>query len=236
MNDIYGKDYKVGKAFHIYRPKIIDAEGKETWGILKIENGIYSVEILQEFLDKAVYPIKSNDTFGYTTLGASTVDNENYISFESGQPAQNGTGSKITAGVQLDVTGTVKYKANLYTYVTSADVGNQIANGQTVEVGVTRTVKGWEDFIFITSPSVTGGTNYYLALWTAGWAGGAALVASDSGGASEVGWESLTYGTWPSPVTGENTDTLLYSIYCTYTPGGGEYNPSIARRRLLLRL
>ena len=62
MNDINGKDYKVGKAFHIYRPKIIDAEGKETWGILKIENGIYSVEIPQEFLDKAVYPIRSNDT------------------------------------------------------------------------------------------------------------------------------------------------------------------------------
>src|SRR4030042_761694 len=73
MVDAWGKDYKVGKAFHIYRPKIIDAEGKETLGILKIENGIYSVEIPQDFLDKAVYPIKSNDEFGYhpVTPGSS---------------------------------------------------------------------------------------------------------------------------------------------------------------------
>jgi len=36
-----------------------------------IENGIYSVEIPQEFLDKAVYPIKSNDDFGYASIGSS---------------------------------------------------------------------------------------------------------------------------------------------------------------------
>ena len=71
MNDAYGKDYKVGKAFHIYRPHLIDANGLDAWGNLHIENGIYSVEIPQDFLDKAVYPIKSNDTFGYTSIGAS---------------------------------------------------------------------------------------------------------------------------------------------------------------------
>src|SRR4030042_3248648 len=34
MNDINGKEYKEGKVFHIYRPKIIDTNGTETWGIL----------------------------------------------------------------------------------------------------------------------------------------------------------------------------------------------------------
>ena len=43
MNDSAGKEYKVGKAFHIYRPHIIDATGAETWGNLHIENGIYNV-------------------------------------------------------------------------------------------------------------------------------------------------------------------------------------------------
>ncbi len=71
MNDGAGKDYKVGKAFHIYRPHLIDANGLEAWGNLHIENGIYSVEIPQDFLDNAVYPIKSNDTFGYTSVGAT---------------------------------------------------------------------------------------------------------------------------------------------------------------------
>ena len=65
MNDSAGKDYKTGQAFMIYRPHIIDANGAETWGILNIKDGIYSVEIPQDFLDKAVFPIKSNDTFNW---------------------------------------------------------------------------------------------------------------------------------------------------------------------------
>lgn len=77
MNNKDGKEYKTGKAFHIYRPHIIDAEGKETWGNLHIENGIYSVEIPQDFLDKAVYPIKSNDTVGYGSVGASSSNSTN---------------------------------------------------------------------------------------------------------------------------------------------------------------
>jgi len=72
-NWVGGKEYKTGQLGFIYRPHLFDAEGKEEWGKLHIENGIYSVEIPQEFLDKAVYPIKSNDTFGYTGEGASSI-------------------------------------------------------------------------------------------------------------------------------------------------------------------
>jgi len=61
LNDINGKEYKVGKAGHIYRPKLIDAEGNEAWGNLKIdaEKGTYEVEIPQDFYNNAVYPIRS---------------------------------------------------------------------------------------------------------------------------------------------------------------------------------
>jgi hypothetical protein len=51
-----GKEYKCGKVGHIFRPKIIDSVGTEVWGELKIENGILSVTIPQEFLDKCSYP------------------------------------------------------------------------------------------------------------------------------------------------------------------------------------
>jgi len=65
-NWVGGKEYKAGKFGHIYRPHLYDSNGLEAWGDLHIENGIYSVEIPQEFLDNAVYPIKSNDELGYT--------------------------------------------------------------------------------------------------------------------------------------------------------------------------
>jgi len=75
MNDINGKDYKVGKFGHIPRIKLVDANGWEEWGKLNISEPIkiigdteirnYSVEIPEDFYNDAVYPIKSNDTFGY---------------------------------------------------------------------------------------------------------------------------------------------------------------------------
>ena len=58
VNYVGGKEYKCGKVGHIYRPKITDSAGAEVWGELHIENGILSVTIPQEFLDKAVYPVR----------------------------------------------------------------------------------------------------------------------------------------------------------------------------------
>jgi hypothetical protein len=74
INYTGGKEYKVGKVGHIYRPKIIDSAGTEVWGDLHIENGILSVTIPQYFLDKAIYPVRhaAGLTIGYTGTGAST--------------------------------------------------------------------------------------------------------------------------------------------------------------------
>lgn len=60
-NYVGGKEYKTGKAFHIYRPRIEDANGNWVWGELNIdiEKKLLEVTIPQNFLDKAIYPIIS---------------------------------------------------------------------------------------------------------------------------------------------------------------------------------
>src|SRR3990167_6265919 len=75
MNDIAGMEYKAGKAFHIYRQKVTDANGVETWGELNIDeqNGLLTVTIDQTWLDNAVYPVIVDPTFGYTSLGGSST-------------------------------------------------------------------------------------------------------------------------------------------------------------------
>ena len=75
VNYVDGKEYKVGKVGHIYRPKIIDSIGTEVWGKLHIDNGILSVIIPQEFLDSAIYPVRhaAGLTFGYTSGGTQTL-------------------------------------------------------------------------------------------------------------------------------------------------------------------
>ncbi len=70
-----GTNYATGKAFHIYRPKAIDADGAEVWAELNYENGVLSVTVPEKWLETAVYPVVVDPTFGNTDAGPSTVDN-----------------------------------------------------------------------------------------------------------------------------------------------------------------
>ncbi len=65
-------NYATGKAFHIYRPKAIDANGAEVWAELSYEDGILSVTIDDKWLSQAVYPVVVDPTFGYHAVGATT--------------------------------------------------------------------------------------------------------------------------------------------------------------------
>jgi hypothetical protein len=60
MNDINGKDYKVGKAFHLFRPRLCDTNNNCIWGdlFIDISRGIYQITIDLDFLNTAKYPIK----------------------------------------------------------------------------------------------------------------------------------------------------------------------------------
>jgi hypothetical protein len=68
-------NYKSGKAMHIYRPEVVDKDGNRAWCKLNIdyENDLMTIEIPQDFLDIAVYPIILDPTYGYTSIGASTL-------------------------------------------------------------------------------------------------------------------------------------------------------------------
>src|SRR3990167_7285944 len=68
-------NYAVGKFAHIYRPKAIDANGVGVWAELNYESGTLSVIVPQSFLDGAVYPVKVDPTFGYTSIGGSNSSN-----------------------------------------------------------------------------------------------------------------------------------------------------------------
>src|SRR3990172_4914282 len=62
VNEAGGKEYKVGKAFHVYRPHVVDANANETWGVLSLTSGILRIEVDQTWLDNAVYPVVIDPT------------------------------------------------------------------------------------------------------------------------------------------------------------------------------
>ncbi|MGE5041462.1 MAG: hypothetical protein ACM3IJ_01005 [Candidatus Levyibacteriota bacterium] len=67
----YPQDKTNNKAFHIYRPKVIDAKGKTTWGKLDIHTGnalsadTLSVTVDQQWLSEASYPVIVDPTVGF---------------------------------------------------------------------------------------------------------------------------------------------------------------------------
>ena len=212
MNDINGKEYKTGKAFHIYRPHLFDANGLEAWGNLHIENGIYSVEIPQDFLDKAVYPIKSNDSFGYTTLGATIVafSANQADSMQYSAPA-DGVVTSISWGCSSP---TSFFKALLFTH---SDL-NIVANGVGDATALPAT-KNWGTSTFSISPTIISGTSYLLG--TISNASVAEYYDAAGGGTNLNHFDSSNSYTTPQNMGTASTFDDLYSFYATYTPTGG---------------
>lgn len=215
MVDGNGKDYKTGKAFHIFRPHIIDANGAETWGILKIENGIYSVEIPQEFLDKAVYPIKSNDTFGYTSAGPSTV--AGMYTYINGSLYSGAAGTGVNMGV-FAKSSLGSFSANFQMAVYIHSTLNLLTNGTTNTESKSFTGSVTEYTInFSSSPTFT--ATDYILMGTADTNGVGA--AYDTGATNQQHYQSVAWASrWPNPMVPSHYTGKL-SIYATYTPGGG---------------
>jgi hypothetical protein len=66
-------NYATGKAFHIYRPKAIDANGAEVWAELSYSEGVLTVTVPEKWLETAVYPVIVDPTFGYASIGVTST-------------------------------------------------------------------------------------------------------------------------------------------------------------------
>lgn len=211
-NWIGGKEFRCGKVGHIYRPKIEDANGDWIWGELNIDSGILSVTIPQEFLDNAVYPIRhaAGLTFGYTTVGASKnfpLPNRNYM---VGPKYAGADGTLVSMSAYVKCDGNMQ----LAIYDTSA-VASMVDHTENIALN---SLPKWVTGNVVVGAS-TSSVDYHL------------LENHSSSSSFYWNWDSgpncygasQTFGIWPATVT-LSEDTYLprkYSIYATYTAGGG---------------
>ena len=205
-NYVGGKEYKTGKVGHIYRPHLYDSNGLEAWGDLHIENGIYEVTIPQEFLDKAVYPIKSNDTFGYTSEGESKwgIANTLVVNTFTGVV---GTVTSMSAYMQG---GNSSDKAKLALYNSSKSFLRA-----TDEIDIIVSDADWNTADLTSRLSVTAVTYYLCVLGNiASWNN---QIYYDDGGANTESFAPVTYPNFPNPMGSGTSKDYLLSIYATYT-------------------
>lgn len=228
LSKIGGQNYKTGKAFHIYRPKIEDSDGNWTWGDLNIDTTakVLTVTIPQEFLDNAIYPIKhaAGLTLGYTSIGGTPVGfagSGTAIYSYGGNPSVDGTASKITAYLYLFSAGSNNFKGAIWNSTTL------ISNGVSAAVNVSSTSPSWYDSVYSTEPSLTTGGDYNIGVISDS---GNLITRADNAGTTGLGDIDLG-NNYASPQNlGGGVVVLDPSVYATYEgiPGYGNNVNTVA--------
>lgn len=202
------KEYKCGKVGHIYRPRIVDANGLEVWGELSIDKKVLTVTIPQEFLDVAAYPVShaAGLTFGYTSAGVNMMQyaaNGIRCSLFTGA---SGTVTKLTLSVSDDNGG-----AGFKGLIIRASGSSIITNG-VGSVAYADIPQQWVDSAI--SNAAVNAEDYYLGAISNSSLFG---VFYDAGG-SIYYQTSNSYASPTNPtLTYANANKL--SIYATYTAG-----------------
>jgi hypothetical protein len=215
-----GEKYKTGKAFHIYRPHIIDAEGNETWGDLSIdvENQIMTITIPQQWLNTAKYPVGVDPTFGYTTAGGSYYGLTNNIRGSAFTAPDNGIAKSITRYGRGTSAGSNQEYA---LYSETGDFGDDAFIRKTGE-GYYLGTNNWDTLNLTSDATITKDSDYWLLVN----AGNTSRLYYDSTTAQSVSL-AQTYGTWPSTLSGSSSNTsIIFSIYCTYEEAADVINLS----------
>ncbi len=216
-NYVGGKEYKAGKAFHIYRPRIEDAVGKWVWGELQIDNKM-TVTIPQEFLDDAVYPIRhaAGATFGFTSIGGS-----NFLINSSGAPADTAVGSLFTGAAGDATKLTAHFKDNNDSGGAPIDGALYLHSDLSLKasvVGVTTPAAfAWVDFTFDSSAAISA-VGYVPSI---GASQGFTTIKYDTGDTDQGHFADPAQASIDDPMNVESHDTHKFSIYVTYTPSGG---------------
>lgn len=230
-NYVGGKEYKAGKVGHIYRPKIVDSIGTEVWGELNITGANLSVTIPQDFLDKAVYPVRhaAGLTFGYLTLGASqellTVDTAELSGTHAAGSAD--TITSYTYGGRY-ITDSDRISITAYT-VSGGLPSARLAVA--IQLPQLPASAGWTTSSTV-SQGLSNGVTYCVAT---GIEVGNPVSQYDA--SAGTNYSKSAANTLPATWTSASTGSKKYSRYATYTAaGGGVTGPAFMSNRALGRV
>ena len=209
-------NYATGKAFHIFRPKVIDAAGNEVWATMNYQEGVLSITVPEEFLATATYPVIVDPTFGVTSVGASifqTTSNTDRVSAIKASPTNSGVMSSINFYSSV-VSGASTIGVALYR--DSAGVPTDLIKSQdwTAYTSV-NTTPAWRSGAL--SEIVQGGVSYWLAM-TTDYESRLYYDSVSSSRAYKANNQSFYPPPFPIYFSGVTYDNKRFSIYANYVP------------------
>lgn len=203
-------NYATGKAFHIYRPKAIDANGAEVWAQLSYSEGVLSVAVPDKWLQNAAYPVRVDPTIGNTTIGGTSgLFGGDSIRIDASYTAsENGTLSSIS---WHDSSASTNFaKGVVYSTDSLVDYTN-----------ATTSVSGWMTLNVILGASLAASTNYSIGVW---FDGDFANFSYDAGTKTTRRDNTVYNAGSAPPSTFSQVSTIASratSFYATYTASGG---------------
>jgi hypothetical protein len=232
-----GKNYRSGKAFHLYRPELIDANGQRTWAEQKLDTdaGTLTITMDREWLDRAVYPVVVDPTLGYTTQGGSFFGDPDYRdSSHATTGASGGTMSELHAFVKNGAATEYGIKVAVYT----DDAGNnrpedQVASEIEFRIPASSAVAERSGSY---SGSLAASTKYWLAFIPEDIS---VQVAYDNSAANSECYLYPNPSGYDLPANWGNSGagyTARYSIWAVYAAAGGRTTKNTRSHGLGLRL
>jgi len=213
--DTTWQHYESGKAFHIYRPRATDRAGAWAWCELVIDTLRLTLTIAlpPAFLDKAIFPITVDPTFGTTSEGASDFfmagNHVRHCEYPMG--TSPGTIDSITCCVRYDGTSD---SLGVAIYEDGGDVPYALFAQCTARQVSDDWSTRWYSFAVESDSALHGGTNYWLSLLVDA---GSYFRYDDLGSGDTEGHFN---DPWPpsDPASRNwNHQSYTFSIYCTYT-------------------
>jgi len=202
-------NYDTGKAFHIYRPKAIDAGGNEQWAELSYADGTLTVTVPETWLANATYPVSVDPTFGYTTQGASTYE---FVATTVDNPVGL-LATLPTLAVPTSISYYARHTINpksIFGRIYAGSAGSRGTSLYTSVAADNASTSYTLETRAITARSLTATTYWLEAAGSPEGPGtGVADIAYDTGGATDTGYTTDDVG-----VLTYNTNK--YSIYATY--------------------
>jgi len=209
--------YKTGQFGMIYRPKAIDSSKKELWLNQTIAGKKWTIEIDQEWLDKAVYPVTIDPDLGYSTEGGSLFAAAANSWSASHDTTDASGGNTIQLHVWCDNPGV---NDNFLICIYDDDAGNNRPEDQLlaeVEIEVLNGFDGQKDSNYVIA--VAANTKYWIATVSEGGTYRLNYNASDANRhcyRNGAGYDLLA--NWTD--AGAN-NTTRWSVWADYAAAGG---------------
>lgn len=214
--------YKTGKAWHLYRPEAIDANGVRHWVDWSLQAG-QLVLVFDDWFLAAAYPVAIDPTVGYTSAPGTADDTNGYMLTNKHTAGSNGDANPGSAFIYgSSDSGTLDSRVGVYANAAASPDGKaRLASSSVISLTTTpgsRTAA-------VTWTGIVSGTSYFI-----GAAGSAGVnIYFDDLGAT-CWYDLLAVDATPPATYGTADGTFSGTVgaYVDYTASGGGLSIPVA--------